>query len=63
MGLVVVQTADRLVTLSTAYTASVFHSPEADAEVARFGFTTAGWRRAGEGMYVSRAIHERRRQW
>ncbi|MFJ4866700.1 hypothetical protein [Streptomyces sp. NPDC088748] len=63
VGLMVVQAADRLVALSTAYAASVFRPPEADAEVARFGFTAAGWRRVGEGMYASRAVHERRRQW
>ncbi|MEV6682998.1 hypothetical protein AB0N09_39980 [Streptomyces erythrochromogenes] len=60
VGVLVVQTADGLVTLSTAYRAPGFDPAQASVLLAGFGFTTAGWERAGEGRYASRAVHERR---
>ncbi|MFK0238531.1 hypothetical protein [Streptomyces vinaceus] len=63
VGLVVVQSGDRLVTLSTAYAASGFDPVEASAEVGRFGFSVTKWTELGNGTHAARAVHEGRARW
>ncbi|MCX4784431.1 hypothetical protein OG435_48715 [Streptomyces sp. NBC_01264] len=65
IALTVIQTADRLVTLTVTYATAGFDLTEATTELARFGFTVTSWTARGTetGRHTARAVHDRRREW
>ncbi|MGP3690738.1 hypothetical protein ACTVZO_39710 [Streptomyces sp. IBSNAI002] len=63
IDLTVIQTADRLITLTVTYATAGFDPTEATTELTRFGFSPTTWIETGTGRHMTRAVHGRRHKW